>query len=510
MHRAFATLSTFSFALAAAALAVAPTSCFTSSSNNPASGEEAGLDANLPGDDGGPGVDASMLDSTPGADSTSGVDAMPGKDATAGHDAAPDATPVDAAGDASPEAGVTTGPVKVGTSLFGTIVGAAAADGTALLLVNAGIPAVLQASHYDPGSGWSAPTPIPGSASNAGYARLGMDASGNAFAVWATNQTDAGSRFVCAVSRYDHVSNTWGQAQYPDTTGQQLVQEPALSVNASGEALVIDPVESGGTKAPLVALHYASGAWTSETVLSAADFYTFPTVYLTDTGVAVAAALNGMGGIGLATRAGTTWTSAPAFMVANTPYAPAVTANAAGDVLVAWEEVTASALRYQYDATAHAWNGPATLSAETATSGRSCGVTVGLTTTGDGVVTRCYDGPSGNSAPAIEAYAFTKSAGTWSSPLVAGVTGWAYNPAFAFTTSGTGFTAYVNVGSSGNTQGPVETNDYTFAGGWGAASAPQNADGGAAQYYPIPFVSPSGAGWVAWTDGNDTFVRKIH
>jgi hypothetical protein len=322
------------------------------------------------------------------------------------------------------------------------------------------------------------------------------------------------------VTRYDHANDAWISPQYPDTTGMLLVPFPALSVNWSGEALIVDPVAANAPG--LYAQHYSGGSggrWTQETILSASDYYFDARVYLTDAGVAVAA-VEGRGGIAVATRSGSTWTMAPVSSSTGViTRNVAVMANAAGDVLVAGEQGTSTGLlhptTYQYDASRHVWSGPTLLSAETEPAAgdniQPCPYGLSLTAGGDAVIARCWNGPFSDGPTTIEAYTYTKSSGLWSAVQNASAPGYASITTLAFDSAGVGFAAYINAGNDASATGPVEINPFAIGTGWGPQSAPENPDAGLSgpPRNSISFIAPNGAGWVAWSDDRSTFVRKV-
>src|SRR5262249_33105811 len=150
------------------------------------------------------------------------------------------------------------------------------------------------------------------------------------------------------------------------------------------------------------------------------------------------------GAVGVVTRsAGATWSKAAGVVDpinAGGGAGPSATINASGDVLVGGLAGGSSAhpVADQYDGRQQTWTGPAALSSENELALGGCPVGVALTPTGDGVLTRCYYGASGNSKPALEAYAFTKSTGTWSSaPQDADLTGWPDVKSIAFDSTAT-------------------------------------------------------------------------
>jgi hypothetical protein len=474
--------------------------------------------------DAGPAYDASLPPSEggPGAQDAAAPDAAV-QDAPQAVDAPPESTPDDGSADAllDTAAGDDGGAGgTIGTSLSGITYGAASSDGSAMIVVGTG---AVWWSHYEPASGWSTAAQLPDTVKSAASMQLAMDGMGNAFLVWPFNAAEAGAtaHWTYGVIRYDHPTNSWGAPQYPDTTGKALWQYPALSVNASGDVLLIDPPDPSWSPgaAPLYAEHYSGGMWTQETVVAMPDTYTFPTVYMNDAGLAVATILSGSTGTAAAvTRsAAGVWTKAAG---AIDPIAqgggagPSATINAGGDVLVGWLAGGSSAhpVAYQYDASKQMWIGPAPLSAENETALGSCPVGVALTPGGDGVLTRCYYGPMGLSTPALEAYAFTKSTGTWSAmPQNANITGMPDVRSVAFDTSGAGFAALVDKGGAGTSMGGVHAVPYAPGTGWGTESAAENPDAGATSVSSlIAFVSPSGAtGFVSWSDGSNTFVAKV-
>jgi hypothetical protein len=110
----------------------------------------------------------------------------------------------------------------------------------------AGVRFNILASRFD-GLDWAAPVKIESDdAGDAFDVRIGMDASGHAFAVW---EQDDGTRSNVMANRMDATTGAWGTPERIETEDRGVASEPSLAVNASGSAVAAWTQQDGTTDA---------------------------------------------------------------------------------------------------------------------------------------------------------------------------------------------------------------------------------------------------------------------
>jgi len=402
----------------------------------------------------------------------------------------------DTAGDAGREAGgpdVTEPPVALGPVSTGTdMIGATAADGTALLVVTAGRNSgPFSSAHYEPSSGWTPMTTSQLSTSGWGpitATALSMDAKGDAIFAWVAYEGSAnGPKSVSGAARYDHLTGTWVSLGGPDCTNTEGVPPSVpVAVNASGDALLA----CEGTTVN----HYSATTqtWSTETIDPAANGAAIFGLSLSDTGPAVAI-YGQVYPSSLATRsADGTWTLSPASPACSQSGYYAAAIDAGGDLLLGLVSAGGSTLAGCYYAAAtRTWTGPSSLGSFSPNSGGT--LTAALTQTGDGVLVA--------GRPGLVVYPYVQSSGTWSSPAgLASVTG----GVLALGPQGAGLAISGDGVDGGSTQ-ELRVQSYSLTTGWGPASAPI----GSSDTSFIALVSPTGTGWAAWIDGGNAFVDRV-
>lgn len=95
----------------------------------------------------------------------------------------------------------------------------------------------IYANRYTVDSGWGTVTLI--ETDNAEYAaepRVGVDASGNATAVWVQHD---GTRFNVYANRYDIGTDSWGAVALIETNNAGVAAKPQVAVDTSGNAMVV-------------------------------------------------------------------------------------------------------------------------------------------------------------------------------------------------------------------------------------------------------------------------------
>lgn len=116
----------------------------------------------------------------------------------------------------------------------------------------------LWSSRFTAGTGWSAAIPVgSGDAGDAKNARIVVDASGNALAVW---QQSDGSRDAIWANRY-FADIGWIGASVIDDSNADPASAPQISIDAAGNALVVWN-QSDGTQDNVWSNHFAMDAGT--------------------------------------------------------------------------------------------------------------------------------------------------------------------------------------------------------------------------------------------------------
>jgi Divergent InlB B-repeat domain len=145
-----------------------------------------------------------------------------------------------------------------------------AASGRAVAAWRGGTVQEVYARLADPAGAWGAVTRISGEANNINSLQVGIDASGNAVAVWTQNQPGPLNPINLWANRYSSAAG-WRSAQRIAPDSGQLDLDPSLSVSASGRAFVVWTRNSVG----ILASHTdAGGAWSAPTTLAAGQVST--------------------------------------------------------------------------------------------------------------------------------------------------------------------------------------------------------------------------------------------
>ncbi|WP_295638149.1 hypothetical protein [uncultured Methylibium sp.] len=136
-----------------------------------------------------------------------------------------------------------------------------------LVWIQAGATVDLHARPLDPSSGWGTAARAETGAGMVGVSSVGVDASGNAVAVW--SQIGPGPRFSIYANRYS-AAGGWGSAALIETnevTGS-VDGDPIVAVTPAGDAVAVWK-RSNGISADLWTNRYAGGNWGTATQLVA-------------------------------------------------------------------------------------------------------------------------------------------------------------------------------------------------------------------------------------------------
>ncbi len=214
----------------------------------------------------------------------------------------------------------------------------AAGEAVALWRRFDGFDFIVQAATRTAGGTWSAPRDLSATGQNAETPRLALNAAGDAVAVW---RRFDGSNFVVQGAALDAGSN-WGEALILSATGENAVA-PQVAIDGAGIATAVWSRSNGSNYVIESADRPPGGAWSTPAELSApGQNAEAPQVALDAAGRGVVAWSRGNGG-GSTVVQGTSrdpngaW-SAPLDLsqTGGAAVAPRVAINGAGDALALW------------------------------------------------------------------------------------------------------------------------------------------------------------------------------
>jgi Divergent InlB B-repeat domain len=250
-----------------------------------------------------------------------------------------------------------------------------AATGRAMAVWRGATVQEVYARPADAAGVWGATTGINGAGNNVLDLQVGIDANGNAVAVW--SQTPSGSTITSVWSNRYSTASGWGSALRVAVAANDAQDlDPSLSVSAGGRAFLVWTRNGSGV---MVSHAEPNGAWSDAAVLAAGQVSTgvgAPHVVADANGNATAVwaqgARNSSNQIvtNLASKrfANGAWSGTPAPL-----YTPVVTnvlsdarlaVNGSGQFAAVWSQPDASVRAVQSDA-AGVWGAAATVRAET-------------------------------------------------------------------------------------------------------------------------------------------------
>ena len=155
---------------------------------------------------------------------------------------------------------------SVDTDFFELDLAVDATSGRAVAVWRSATTPVIYGRLADATGAWGAATSFTGLGTNLNDLQAGIDANGNAVAVW--SQTPAGSTINSIwSSRYSTASGWGGAARVSLAANDRQDLDPSLAVSASGRAFIV--WTRNGTGIVASQAEAASGAWSEPTVLAA-------------------------------------------------------------------------------------------------------------------------------------------------------------------------------------------------------------------------------------------------
>ena len=338
---------------------------------------------------------------------------------------------------------------------------------------------------------------------NAGSAfvpQIAMDGSGNALAVW---QQHDGMRFNLWSNRYTAGAG-WGAATLIETDNVSDATDPAIAVNASGNALAVW-AQHDGVHRNIVANRYTVGIGWGTAVLIETDNAgnaNQPQVVMdaTGNGLAVWTQDDGTYQTVMANRytAGSGWgTAAPIGTdIVGDAFEPRIAIGASGNALAVWAQSDGTraniwANRYTLGT---GWGTAALIETDNAGDAYSPRITLDANGNAQAIWSQ-FDGTRFNIM--INRYA---AGSGWGTASIIGGAGNAGTPQIAFDTSGNAMAVWVQ---SDGTHYNIWSSRYTAGTGWGTAALIETDNAGDAGSPQIAFDA-SGNALAVWSQSDGT------
>jgi uncharacterized protein YbdZ (MbtH family) len=347
-------------------------------------------------------------------------------------------------------------------------------------------------------------TPVLIETNNAGDAyspRIAMDGSGNAMAVW---QQHDGTRFNLWANRYT-AGTGWGVATLIETDNVSDATDPAIAVNASGNALAVWAQHDGAHR-NIVANRYTAGSgWGTATLVETdnAGNANRPQVVMdaNGNGLAVWAQDDGTYQTVMANRytAGSGWgTAAPIGTdIVGDAFEPRIAIGASGNVLAVWVQSDGTRLnvwanRYTVGS---GWGTAGLI--ETDNAGDASSPWIALDANGNGqAVWSQFDGTRFN----IVANRYVSGSGWGTATIIAGVGNAGTSPQIAFDPSGNALAVLLQ---SDGARFSIWSSRYLAGTGWGTAALIETDNAGDAGSPQVAF-DVSGNALAVWGQSDGT------
>jgi hypothetical protein len=214
----------------------------------------------------------------------------------------------------------------------------AAGDATAVWTRSDGLHLVAQAGERPVGGSWGAPIDLSGSSGNAESPTLAVDPAGDAIVAWKLHL--AGSEAI-EVS-YKPAGGSW-QAPEAIEFGAAVVETPAVAIDDAGDAVLIWRQGVGGNHVILASSRPAGGSWASPLAISSSALNAeAPDVAMSASGTAIAVWQSSSGATSVvesnALPLGGSWTGEEAISAPATVTEPphVVADPATGDFTAIW------------------------------------------------------------------------------------------------------------------------------------------------------------------------------
>jgi len=160
----------------------------------------------------------------------------------------------------------------------------AAGNATAVWTRSDGLHLLAQAAERPVGGSWGAPTDLSAAVGNAESVTLAVDPAGDVIVAW--KQRLAGSEAI--ETSYKPVGGSWGAPEAVEF-GSAVVETPAVAIDAAGDAVLIWRQGVGGNHVILATSRPAGGSWASPLAISSSALNAeAPDVAMSPSGTAAA------------------------------------------------------------------------------------------------------------------------------------------------------------------------------------------------------------------------------
>ncbi len=394
---------------------------------------------------------------------------------------------------------------------LGQVYFAASAQGSNLAVIDSYSGSgnhTYQWMHYEPRTGWSTATSLlPAGTPAFLQAALAADDAGDAVFAYIENVSPS----QLFVMHYSHAHLAWSAATQPDNYAKGFNNQISLSMNATGNALVLyqhDGSTPNDYDAYVLAYAATGDSWTSNRITSG-NTTNAPggsvKVRLSDGGGAVAMFENA-GTYSIASLSATTWTVNGTTIPHPMDFDLAI--NATSQVVIGIEDFALTYHSYRLNVSSP----PDIYDVDTADAVffPGCHITMSVDSQGDGIMQRCLS-TSVSAAPVANLYTLSGNAVKWESASGLPVNGgnWPYSMSVAFDKGGA--TATTNAVAtwleSPSVAAPTATTPrlslYNLL-SWTVSSSVS----GTAKV-TTAYLTSNDRGWVLWEQGETWLVQKV-
>jgi hypothetical protein len=213
----------------------------------------------------------------------------------------------------------------------------AAGDATAVWTRSDGLHLIAQAAERPVGGVWSAPVDLSGASGNAESPTVAVDPAGDAVAAWKLRL--AGSEAI--ETSYKPAGGAWGAPEAVEF-GAAVVETPAVAIDEAGDAVLVWRQGVGGNHVILAATMPAGGSWAAPVAISSSALNAeAPDVAMSPSGTAAAVWQSSSGATSVIETntlpLGGSWTGEEAISApATVTEPPHVEVDASGDFFAIW------------------------------------------------------------------------------------------------------------------------------------------------------------------------------
>lgn len=361
----------------------------------------------------------------------------------------------------------------------------------------------IWSSRYAPGSGWSVPELVETDNAGDAYApQISVDANGNAVAVW---HQDDGTRYNILSNRYTAGSG-WGTAELIESDNAGDAQFPQVSVNSSGHAIAVWQQDNGSGYNIWSNRYIPGSGWgTAELVETATGTTTPPDVGMDANGHAIAVWSQHDGTrynvVANVYTAGAGWGAATLIEASNNGaphgFSPRIAVNQSGNAVAVWfqSDGTRQSIYANRYTAGSGWGAEQLI--ESDNTGNAYAPKVIINENDDAIaVWHQYDGTSYN----IKANSYASGGGWGTETAIDNSTANGYYPEVAMDASGHALVVwYQNDGIADS----IWANRFIAGAGWGTATLIETEGPGDA-VEPVIAMNGKGHAVATWSQSDST------